>query len=106
MPKRQRTRLLELPDASGGIADLPDGTRVFWCVRLGPRLVARRTDGTTRVVDTATPGPVNDAFVELCDRGVSVTRRLTAAETRELEDVIRTYGPQPGGPPPGAKEAP
>src|SRR4051794_41004913 len=92
MPRRIRTKLLELSDATGGIAVLASGVRVYWAACLGPRLVARHPDGTTEVVPTDRPGLIHDAFVELCDRGAVVSRALSTREARELDAVIRTHG--------------
>jgi hypothetical protein len=92
MARRRKTMLLERPDATGGIAVLADGTRVYWATELGPKLVARSVDGTCEVIPTGGSHPVHDAYVELCDRGASVVRPLKPAEGEELQQVIGEFG--------------
>lgn len=92
MARRRKTMLLERPDATGGIAVLADGTRVYWATELGPNLVARSVDGTDELIPTGGSHPVHDAYVELCDRGASVVRSLKPAEAKELQQVIGEFG--------------
>lgn len=92
MARRRKTMLLERPDATGGIAILADGTRVYWATELGPILLARSVEGTSELISTGGPHPVHDAYVELCDRGASVVRPLKPAEAEELQQVIGEFG--------------
>lgn len=92
MGRKRRTMLLELPDAAGGIAVLADGTRVYWGIALGSQLVARLPDGTTDILPAGEDDPTRGAYVELCDRGASITRPLKPAETKELQEVVEKYG--------------
>jgi hypothetical protein len=106
MGRKRRTMLLELPDAAGGIAVLADGTRVYWGLALGPRLVAKRPDGCVDVLPPGEDHPVREAFVGLCDRGASTTRPLKPAEKAELQAVVGEYGPaEPVPPPTPARDA-
>lgn len=106
MGRKRRTMLLELPDAAGGIAVLADGTRVYWGLALGPRLVAKRADGSVDVLPAGGDHPAREAFVELCDRGASITRPLKPVEAAELQAVAEEYGPAvPDLPPPSVPDA-
>lgn len=92
MARRRKSMLLERSDATGGIAVLADGTRVYWAAELGTNLVGRSPDGTNEVIPTGGPHPVHDAYVELCDRGASVVRPLKPTEAEELQQVIGEFG--------------
>ncbi|MDY3555978.1 hypothetical protein R5W24_005125 [Gemmata sp. JC717] len=92
MARRRKTMILERSDATGGIAVLADGTRVYWSAELDPNLVARSPSGGVEVVPADDPHPIAEAFRELRGHGASVTRPLKSAEADELGRVVRGAG--------------
>lgn len=97
MARKHKTKLLELPGATGGTACLADGTRIFWGEPFRPNLVVRDYSGGTTVLPGGEDHPIRDAFVELCDRGAEITRPLTPGEVKAYETIVREYGQPLGG---------